>query len=186
MLDATWFYNRYDQMIVTVGTSFSGASPYRTDNIANASATGLELAASWRGPRGLAARVAWTWLDTEVLAVDNVPGQAPSPFDVGDSLIRRPGQQGLFDLTWSNDRVRAVLTINGRSDVSDIEPNFAPEVFTNPGYVTTMAGVSFSIRSGVEVFGRVTNLFDQAYEEALGYPALGRAGIVGIRIAGSR
>ena len=169
-----------------MGSSLTGASRYRTDNIANASATGLELSASWRGPRGLAARVAWTWLDTEVLAVDNVPGQAPSPFQVGDALLRRPGQQGLVDLTWSNDRVRAVLTINGRGDVADIEPNFAPVVFTNPGYVTTMAGVSFAIGSGVEIYGRVTNLFDRAYEEVLGYPALGRAAIVGIRVARSR
>ena len=52
--------------------------------------------------------------------------------------------------------------------------------------VTTMIGASFAIGSGVEVFGRVTNLFNQSYEEALGYPALGRAAMIGVRVARSR
>ena len=186
LVDATWFYNRYDQMIVTVGSSFAGASRYRTDNIANARATGVEFGATWRGPRGFAARGAWTWLDTEILAVDNVPGEAPPPYSVGDPLVRRPGGQGLLDITWTSDRVRAVLTINGRGDVTDLEPNFASSLYTNPGYVTTMAGVSFVVGSGVEVFGRVTNLFNQSYEEVLGYPALGRAAMIGVRVARSR
>lgn len=186
LIDATWFYNRYDQMIVTVGSSFAGASRYRSDNIANARATGLEFGATWRGPRGFAARGTWTWLDTEILAVDNVPGEAPPPYSVGDPLVRRPGGQGLLDITWTSDRVRAVLTINGRGDVTDLEPNFASSLYTNPGYVTTMAGASFVIGSGVEVFGRVTNLFNQSYEEVLGYPALGRTAMIGVRVARSR
>ncbi len=186
LVDATWFYNRYDQMIVTVGSTFAGASRYRTDNIANARATGVEFGATWRGPRGFAARGAWTWLDTEILDVDSVPGQVPPPYEAGDSLVRRPRRQGLLDVTWTSDRVRAVLTINGRTDVTDLEPNFASSLYTNPGYVTTMAGVSFEIGAGVEVFGRVTNLFNQSYEEVLGYPALGRAAMIGVRVARSR
>ena len=63
--DLTYFANRYDDLIVTVGSSFSGASPYQSDNIANATAKGLELGANWRSARGLSARVAYTWLDTE-------------------------------------------------------------------------------------------------------------------------
>lgn len=186
LVDATWFYNRYDQMIVTVGSSFAGASRYRSDNIANARATGVEFGATWRGPRGFAARGAWTWLETEILAVDSVPGQAPPPYSVGDPLVRRPGGQGLLDVTWTSDRVRAVLTINGRGDVTDLEPSRAESLFTNPGYLTTMVGASFAIGSGVEVFGRATNLFNQSYEEVLGYPALGRAAMIGVRVARSR
>src|SRR5262249_21924508 len=33
--DVTWFHNRYDDLIVTVGTALSGASRYQSDNIAN-------------------------------------------------------------------------------------------------------------------------------------------------------
>jgi outer membrane cobalamin receptor len=130
--------------------------------------------------------VAWTFLDTEVLAVDHVPGAAPAPYGVGGALIRRPGSQGLLDLAWAADRLRVGLTINGRGAMPDLEPNFAQAIYTNPGYVTTMVGASFAIASGLEIYGRITNLFDRAYEDAYGYPSLGRAGIIGLRIARSR
>jgi outer membrane cobalamin receptor len=186
VFDATWFANRYDQLIVTVGTSMQGASRYQTDNIANASARGLELSASWRGPRGLAARGAWTWMHSEVRDIDKVPGVAPPPYSVGDALIRRPANHGSADIAWSNTRARVGLSFNGRGAMRDIEPYFAGSVFNNPGYVTAMLAGSFTLTSNIEIYGRVTNLFDRSYEEALGYPALGRAAMVGLRLAGSR
>jgi outer membrane cobalamin receptor len=41
-------------------------------------------------------------------------------------------------------------------------------------------------RSRLAVFARVTNLFDRAYEDVLGYPALGRAAMAGVRVAAGR
>jgi outer membrane cobalamin receptor len=38
-------------------------------------------------------------------------------------------------------------------------------------------------RTATTVFARVTNLFDRQYEDVLGYPALGRSIIVGVRVA---
>jgi hypothetical protein len=32
----------------------------------------------------------------------------------------------------------------------------------------------------------VTNLFDRSYEEAFGFPALGRSGMAGLRVAAGR
>ena len=55
-VDATAFFNRYDDLIVAVGGSFADASRYRTDNISNARARGLELEGAWRGPHGVHAR----------------------------------------------------------------------------------------------------------------------------------
>ena len=72
-VDATWFANRYDDLIIAVGSSFTGASRYRTDNIANARAQGVELGLRWQSRFGLSARAAYTWLDTEVLGVDDAP-----------------------------------------------------------------------------------------------------------------
>ena len=48
IVDATGFFNRYDDLIVTVGRSLQDASQFRTDNISNARARGLELAVSGR------------------------------------------------------------------------------------------------------------------------------------------
>jgi len=185
--DLTWFANRYDDLIVSVGTSFSGASRYQTDNIANASAKGLELGASFRSPIGLSARVAYTFLDTEVLSVDNVPSPiAPQPYNVGDPLNRRPRNQTSAEVTWSAGRTQAFFVVNGRGKMSDIEPNFASTVYANPGYAVVAIGGSFRVGHGIDAYARVTNLFDKSYEEALGYPALGRAAMIGVRIAATR
>ncbi|MFI5178042.1 MAG: TonB-dependent receptor domain-containing protein [Vicinamibacterales bacterium] len=184
--DATYFFNRYDDLIVSVGSSLSGASRYRTDNIANASARGLETGLSWRSPAGVAVRLAWTFLHTEVLGVDHLPTLAPTPFTVGDPLIRRPGSQGSVELTWAGARAAAFAFVNGRGAMNDIEPNYASTVYTNPGYAVVTLGGSFRVTRGLEITGRILNAFDKTYEEAFGFPALGRTAMVGIRVAGSR
>jgi hypothetical protein len=50
MVDAAFFWNHYDDLIVTVGRALSDASR-RSDNISNARARGLELRAGpdWCG-----------------------------------------------------------------------------------------------------------------------------------------
>ena len=186
--DLTWFSNRYTDLIVAVGAQFSGASKYRTDNIANARARGLEIGVTWRGRAGLSARGAWTRLDTEVLDLDSLPGQAASPFHVGDPLIRRPRNQGSLSLGWTHARAGAFVEINGRGEFLDTEPNFGTfgGLFATPGYATVTIGASVHAIQHVEIFGRVSNLLDRQYEEALGYPALGRAATIGVRIATGR
>jgi outer membrane cobalamin receptor len=184
--DATFFANSYDDLIVSVGSSLSGASRYRTDNIANASAHGLEVGATWRSKAGVSVRGAWTFLHTEILGVDNLPSTAPNPFAVGDPLVRRPAQQGSLDVSWTAPRVTVFATINGRGEMADLEPNFASSIYTNPGYAVVNLGASFHVARGVEVTGRILNLFDKQYEEVYGFPALGRSAMVGVRVVTGR
>lgn len=184
--DATYFANRYDDLIVAVGSSYSGASRYRTDNIANASARGVELGVRWQSAFGLSARGAYTWLDTQVLGVDNFASSAPAPFSVGDPLVRRPRNQGSLDVRYARGRTHLFMIVNGRGTMTDFEPNFAAAVLTNPGFVVFEAGGSFTVGHGVEAYARVTNLMDRAYEDALGYPAPGRLAMAGLRVAVSR
>jgi outer membrane receptor protein involved in Fe transport len=184
--DATFFANRYDDLIVTVSSAFAGSSRYRTDNIANARARGLEVGARWHPIDAVAVRTAWTWLDTEILGVDGAESEAPRPYQVGDQLIRRPRHQVSFEAGWFHTRGSAFVLLNGRGETRDIEPTFASEVFDNPGYVTVTAGGALRLTRNIELFGRVTNLFDREYEEAFGYPALGRTALVGLRVTGSR
>jgi outer membrane cobalamin receptor len=184
--DVTWFANRYADLIVAVGSELAGASRYRTDNIANARARGLEAGVSWRPSSGLSARATWTWLDTEILGVDHLPSAAPTPYVVGDPLVRRPRRQGSLAVTWAGARGSAFVTVDGRGAMADLEPNVASTVLTNPGYATVTVGGSIRFVHGFEVYGRVSNAFDRSYEEVLGYPALGRTASVGIRVAAGR
>ncbi|HEX2444423.1 MAG TPA: TonB-dependent receptor [Vicinamibacterales bacterium] len=184
---ATFFFNDYDDLIVAVGRSFADASRYRTDNIANARARGLEIAASWRA-RGVAVSGNYTFLDTEILSVDRAPGQAPSPFEVGDPLIRRPRHQGVVDVTVRRGRLTAFTVGTARGEVLDVEPSFGASggLFEAPGYLVMSAGASFLITRGVSAYARVANLFDEDYEEAYGFPSPGRTGFIGVRVAVSK
>src|SRR5262249_46341998 len=118
----------------------------------------------------------------------DVAGAAPPPFTVGDPLLRRPRHQAFADLTVSSGRLGAFLHGGGRSRALDVEPSEGTfgGVFFPRGYQVWNAGASWRLVRGVEAFARVENLFDKSYEEALGFPALGRGAMAGLRVAARR
>jgi outer membrane receptor protein involved in Fe transport len=184
----TGFYNRYDDLIVAVGKLLQDASIYQTDNIANARSRGFELSGSARALRQLTVHANYTYLDTENLSVDGSSELAPPPFKVGDPLIRRPRHQGVVDLTYAIGRVTAFGEVLARSQILDVEPTFGAfgGLFWSPGYSVINAGASVRVTPWLDVYARVLNLADRAYEETLGYPALRRTGMVGVRVAAGR
>ena len=184
----TVFFNQYDDLIVTVGKSIANASQYQTDNISNARARGLELSGDARLPRGFTVRANYTFLASEILSIDNLPQSAPAPFSVGDPLIRRPRHQGTLDLTYTMGRFGAFADVLMRSKTLDIEPNFGAfgGLFDSPGYTVVNAGASVRLERRFEVYGRIINLGGRVYEESLGFPALGRQAMAGVRVATGR
>jgi len=183
VVEATAFANRYDDLIVTVGRSLSDASRYQSDNISNARARGVEALVSARPGRGLSAAVAYTFLDSEILAVDRL-GVAPPPFAPGDSLIRRPRHQAWAEIRWSAAAISGFAAAGARGRTLDIDPSYGAfgGLFSNTGYVSADLGASWRVAQQVEVFGRVTNLFDRRYEEVLGFPAARRGAYIGMRV----
>ncbi|MEW5982728.1 MAG: TonB-dependent receptor [Acidobacteriota bacterium] len=188
VVGATTFFNRYDDLIVAIGGDLGGFSRYRTDNISNARSRGLELTTSLRLRRAFDVRVSYTWLDTEVLAVDDSDGVAPPPFRVGDPLIRRPRHQASVDLLWTHGPLTAFFRAGGRGSVLDVEPNWGAfgGLFTAPGFVVADAGCAWRLGRSLELLVRSENLFDREYEAAFGYPAPRRAFMVGVRVAAGR
>ena len=191
VFDAVGFFNDYDDLIVAVG-SFNESSRYTTDNISNARAKGIELGFGVRHrfessrPIDLHARVAYTWLHTKILAVDR-DDDAPPPFEVGSPLLRQPRHQFSTNVSLDAGRLSAFLTGGGRDQTLDVEPTLGTfgGLFDNPGFNAWSAGASWRL-GPAEVFGRVENLFDREYEEALGFPVLGRRATVGLRVATGR
>jgi outer membrane cobalamin receptor len=183
LLDATFFYNRYDDLIVTVGPLLTTVSQYQSDNISNARTRGLEASASARSSLGFSGTVAYTYLDSEVLAIDRL-GVAPPPFTVGDPLIRRPRHQGFVQARWQGKRADAFFTIGTRGRTLDVDPTYGAfgGLYPARGYTTLGAGGAWHATRALEVFGRVTNLLDARYEEVLGFPAPPRSFGVGLRL----
>jgi outer membrane cobalamin receptor len=190
--EATVFTNHYDDLIVAVG-SFSGSSRFQTDNISNARATGLELAVTLRGRVSqwggldIAGRIGYTALDTEILAVDQ-DDDAPPPFMVGQALLRRPSHSFFADASLTAGRVTGFVRGNGRSTTLDVEPSMGTfgGLFDAPGYNAWTVGATVRATRFVDVYARVENLFDRTYEEAFGFPALGRRLTAGLRVAAGR
>jgi outer membrane cobalamin receptor len=190
--EALGFWNSYDDLIVAVG-SFRESSRFQTDNIANARARGLELSLTGRSRvhagRGidLRGRLGYTLVDSDILAVD-AGGGAQQPFTVGDPLLRRPRHQFSAGIIASSGRASLFLNGGGRSRSLDVEPSFGTfgGLHYAKGFNNWDAGASWRLVRGAEIFGRVENLFDRSYEEALGFPALGRRATAGLRIAAGR
>jgi outer membrane cobalamin receptor len=185
-VDATVFFNRYDDLITSVG-SLRDISRYRTDNVSNARARGVELGATWQAARRLGVRATYTFLATEILAIDGT-AQAPSPYAVGDRLLRRPRHQGSLVLDYTESRTTVFMSVDARGTTLDAEPAFGPSggLYENPGHGVIDLGGSFRIARGLEAFARVLNAFDRDYEEVLGFPSPGRNVFAGIRIAAGR
>jgi outer membrane receptor protein involved in Fe transport len=184
-VDATLFHNTFDDLIVAVGR-FVESSRYQTDNISNARAKGLELGVNARHRvRGtdVQTRISYTFLDTEILAVDGADA-APSPFTVGQPLVNRPRHQWTIDAAVTHGFATAWLRGGGRGRVLAVEPSYGTfgGLFDAGGYSVWNAGASWRVRRQLELFGRIENLLDRRYEEIFGFPALGRGVFAGVRV----
>jgi outer membrane cobalamin receptor len=187
--EATIFRNTFDDLIVSVGR-FTGSSRFRTDNISNARARGLELSTTARQRTGgidFASRITYTFLRSEILAVDR-DGSAPPPFAVGQPLLQRPGHQWALDLSAARGRWTAWTRGGGRGRVLAVEPSYGTfgGLFDASGFAVWGAGARWKLTRQVEIFGRIENVLDRKYEEVFGFPALPRAVMAGLRVAASR
>lgn len=187
VVDAVAFWNRYDDLIITVGRSLADASRYISDNISNARTRGLETTVAARPSRVLSVRAGYVWQSTSILEVDGT-SVAPSPFRVGDPLLRRPAHSGFVDAIARAGRVSGFFRVDGRGRALDIDPSFGASggLHDTRGHLVADAGATVSLHPRVEAHARVTNLFDRGYEEIFGFPAAGRGLMVGVRIAAGR
>jgi len=168
--------------------SLADASRYVSDNLANARTQGFETSAAVRPVAAVTLRGGYVWQRTEVLAADGGSGLAPTPFRVGDRLLRRPGHAGFMDLMVRQHRVSGFFRVDGRGRALDIDPSFGASggLFDNAAFVVADAGVAVDVHRSVQVHVRATNLFNRSYEEIFGFPSLGRSVVGGVRIAAGR
>jgi vitamin B12 transporter len=175
-LEATVYHHDYrDQIAFTVVdfSTFQGSFV----NVGRTRARGLELAADAAPAAHVRLHAAYTYLDGRVLV-------STSDFDpvfaVGRGLLRRPKHQVALTANAGNDRfdVGATLLAVGRRADSDFA---GLDLTENDGYARVDGRARVRLDRGFEAFVVAENLFDRAYQEALGYPALGRSVRVGLR-----
>ena len=148
LIEITGFSSEYDDLIVAVG-SFNSSSRYRTDNISNARARGIEVSGTARTrfeatvPVDLQLRGSYTWLDTEILAVDRTNRQLAAVRGRGPPFAAAAAQFSV-DATARAGRLTAYVR-EGPRPALDVEPSRGTfgGLFQSAGYVV-VAG-----RSGV-------------------------------------
>jgi vitamin B12 transporter len=119
----------------------------------------------------------YTYDDSRVLVSPNATDPALLP---GNRLLRRPVNSGSLTVssTWKNVNVLLAGYFSGRRTDSDFLFLGLPP--RTPGYARIDLSASYRVGRGLTPYVRVVNLLDKFYQDALGYPALGREARVGM------
>jgi vitamin B12 transporter len=112
----------------------------------------------------------YSYDDTRVL---KTVGSAPAIEQPGNHLLRRPVNSGNLWLSASVHRLNFNLAgyFTGVRTDSDFD---GLGITRNPGYAHFDFATSYNFTRGISFYGRVTNLLDKQYQDAVGFPALGR------------
>lgn len=187
---ATVFDNDYvDQVAFRGGVAGDGIPEYI--NIDGSKATGIELEVALQRPlAGVMAGATYAWVANEV--VTNV--STSQQFQPGQPLLRRPRHAGTIRVSYAIGRASLMAharLVGQRHDNSFLSLRTVPspsrpapfttDITVNPGYLVVGLGAEARVRRSVTLFLRGDNVGDAAYDNALGYPGLPRALVVGAR-----
>jgi len=173
-LEGTYFYNRFYDLIVTLGGSLSQLGLYQTGNIANSRTQGAEFAAKLRPARWVFVTGWYTRLKSEILSLNGSANLAPAPFQAGQELLRRPADSGAVVATFTRGKVTADATGYFRGSALDVEPALGATngLYRNPGYANVGININYALGRGLTAYGDLRNALNQHYEEVFGYPSL--------------
>ncbi|MFO0417534.1 MAG: TonB-dependent receptor domain-containing protein [Pseudomonadota bacterium] len=161
----TLFRNDYRELITF------NPSTFILENIDDSRTQGIELSSNLKVSDEFSTRLAYTYTDTENETT-------------GESLLRRPRNKSSLTLVYApGERFRAQAQwrlYSGRFD-SDFG-TFPPTRVSLAGYGIVDLAASYKLSDTLELFGRVNNLFDQEYQEVLGFGTMGAAAYGGIRV----
>lgn len=138
--------------------------------------SGIEAEFGWRIRDSLTLRANYAFLDA------TQPGSATS---IQLKEVRRPKHSGSLELDGSSRRFNygaSVAYVGRRTDTNtDV---FPAETVRLNSYWLAGARVGYSLRPGIELFARASNLFNTNYQDVFGYRTEGRAVYAGIRVSG--
>jgi vitamin B12 transporter len=182
-VSAEYFQNRFYDIISfgilppPPGSACGALGSFFNTDLARA--RGTNLSAETQPFHWLTLAGNYTFDDSRVLKSPNASDPA---LLAGNRLIRRPLHSGSLLLNAAFRRVNVNLTgyFSGRRTDSDFlsfvigGSCFGPCLSRNPGYARFDLATSYNFTRGFSFYGRVANLFDKKYQDAIGYPALGR------------
>lgn len=160
LVNVTAHYTRYEDLI----DFDAGLAQY--GNIAEAETYGIETLLELELSEHWALEGAYSWLQAE-------------DRQTGAELPRRPEHSGSLGLEhrWLNGaQVGGVLRMVSRQ----LDSNFSPDY--TAGYAAVDMYGSYPVTEGWEIYGRIDNLLDRDYQEALHFNAAGISAYGGVRV----
>ncbi len=180
-LVAEWFGRRVRTEVAAFRDSFHNLIAFVGDSWQNVQASwarGVETSAQARLPGNILITGASMWLDTRVTSSTS---PASSTTGIGEELVRRPRHSGSVSVAITPRRWS--FLVGGRFVGERQDADFTFGVTRNPGYQNVYASASYQATKHMTPVLRVENLLNERYEEVLGYQALSRSIVGGLRFS---
>ena len=178
---ADYFDSRFHNIISFLNGPSSATCTLGTGTFFNtnvARARGANVSAEARVTRWLSASGNYTYDSTRTLSAPTDPLNIDPNYLPGSPLLRRPLNSGNAMLNASIRKMN--LNLSGYFTGRRFDYNYPGQVI-DPGYARFDLAASFNAWRGVSFYGRIVNLADKQYQDAYGYPALGREFRVGVK-----
>lgn len=176
VVGAAWFDQQLEDEID--GFVFDPASGAFTasNKSGDSKRQGLELTLATQPADSFSLNASYTYLDaTEI---------TPSGERIREA--RRPRHMASLNANYHFADQRGNLNLNINYNGEQLDnffppPYFAPEQVTLDGFTVVDLAASWKLTDSLEITGRISNLFDEDYEEILGFARPGRAVYAGLR-----
>jgi vitamin B12 transporter len=179
-LAAEWWRRRVKTEVAAFRNSFRDLIAFVGDtweNIEASWARGVETSAQARVTNNIFLTGSYMWLDTRITA-----STTPESSDtgLGEPLVRRPRNSGSLSIAVTPKRWSLVVGGSFIGERQDADFTFG--ITRNPGYQNIYASASYDIARHFAPMLKVENLLNERYQEVLGYQALSRGILGGVRI----
>ncbi|MDC0949015.1 TonB-dependent receptor [Gammaproteobacteria bacterium] len=164
-IDVTYFHREISDLI-------TGAGNTAINTAGESTSRGIEVSIDQALSEQFDLGVAYTWNDTEDAD--------------GNQLVRRPEHSATVNLDWSvpGDSLNLgleLVAVAGRNDLV-FNDDFTPILVDMDDYQVLNANATWALANGIELYSRLDNLLDEAYQSSVGYggkPLSARLGVRG-------
>ncbi len=160
---------------LAAGAPFGAGTFFNTDL---ARARGGNFSAEARIARWLSASGNYTYDSTRTLSAPTDSADLDPNYLPGSRLLRRPVNSGNVMLNAAVWRIN--WNVSGYFTGIRYDYNYPGQII-DPGYALINLAATFDVARGFSIYGRIANLANKQYEEAYGFPALGREFRIGVK-----
>jgi vitamin B12 transporter len=180
-ITADYFDSRFHNIISFINGPVTTACPSGSGTFFNtnlARARGANFSGEARITRWLSASASYTYDSTRTISAPTDPANLDPNYLPGSPLLRRPLNSGNASLNANFRRMN--LNLSGYFTGQRFDYNYPGQII-NPGYARFDIAANYYLGRGVSFYGRIANLADKQYQDAYGYPALGREFRIGVK-----